>query len=202
LLVTTVLAALAVGAVLVIDAHMQDDLQEPMASMEPAAPREAPPDEDGARLDPESACWGPFLPQICLPPLVPSDPEAEGTPLDEPIAKEPALPQKPRAGELPEVALEAPEEVALADRVFASVIDSWHAPRACAAAVGAVAGTPTVRVEMDIDGEGRVKDARALDVDGVAERELASCLEARARGLRFPPEEIRRETTRDATFVF
>ena len=98
--------------------------------------------------------------------------------------------------------MRGPESVGLSDQVFASVIDSWHAPRACATAIGEVSGAPTLRMEMDIDSSGRVKSARVKDVDGSTEEQLASCLESSARGLRFPPEEVQRETTRDATFVF
>jgi hypothetical protein len=183
-----------------VDAYMQDDLQEQIAVAEPA-PMPPSPDE-GAEADPQNSCWGPFLPQVCVTPPASPEEEAAGTPLNEPVAKNAERQRKPKADELPPIDDGAPEEVALQDRVFASIIDSWHGPKACAAAVGDVAGTPTVRMEMDIDGTGRVKDARALDVDGITERELASCLEMRARGLRFPPAEVRRETTRDATFVF
>jgi hypothetical protein len=201
LLVTTLLAAFAVGAVLVVDAYMQEDLQEPVASLEAAEPPRQEPQGEEAWFDPGAACWGPFLPQVCTPPLVPSPNEAEKTALNEPIADTPA-PDEPEIEELPAIDMNEPEEVALSDRAFASVIDSWHAPRHCATSIGIYSGTPTVRMEMDIDGDGRVKNARALDVDDTTEQQLATCLESRARGLRFPKEEVRRETTRDATFVF
>src|SRR5687767_10717688 len=142
LLVTTMLAAVAVGAVLVIDAYMQDDLQEPIASISSAGTPEAPSGDDDARLDPEAACWGPFLPPVCLPPLLPHpDAVKEETALNEPIADEPVRPRKPRQEALPDPEMPEPNEVGISDQVFASVIDSWHAPKACATAVGDVTGT-------------------------------------------------------------
>jgi hypothetical protein len=194
LLVTTLLAAVAVGGVLLIDAYMQDDLHEQVASIDPLPRSTGGPDEDdGLKLDPGEACWGPFLSPHCLPPLLPPDWEqAAEAPNNEPVARRAKMPKGPPP----------PEEVGLTDRVFAQVIDSWHAPKACATEIGEWSGTPTVRMEMDIDESGHVKDARAYDVDSLTEEQLASCLRSRARGLRFPAKEVRHRTTRDATFVF
>lgn len=200
LLVTTTLAAVAVGAVLAIDAYMQDDLQEPMAAAQHARASEASGTEDGARLDPRAACWGPFLSPECVPPLVPSDEMAlPEHAMSDPVAGDPKL-HKPRGPRLPTVQIRESRPAGISDRVFARVMEAWHGPRACATAAGDTNGTPTVRMRMSIDRRGRVKEARALDVDTSTEQYLASCLTASARGLRFP--ERRGETQRDATFVF
>ncbi len=202
LLVTTMLAAVAVGAALLVDAYMQDDLHDPVAAAGTGA-RAAPGDE-GVQLDPRAACWGPFLPQFCTPPLIPGpDLETgyEHSASNEPVAAEPAR-LKQQRHELPPIDLGEENPVALSDKAFKRVIDDWHAPKVCATQVGRVSGTPTVRVELDIAKDGRVTDVRAKDVDDITEQELASCLQERARGLRFPPREVHRETTRDATFVF
>ncbi len=184
---------------------MQDDLQAPIASAEAARATPAHEGQRGSMPDPRAACWGPLFPPSCTPPLLPADEEEEETaptPLDEPVAARPARPGKPRRTRLPVLDDQAPQELALSDRVFAQVVGSWHALKACAMAAGGVQGTPTVRMEMDIDTTGRVKAARVLDVEGVTEQQLASCLKTQAHGLRFPPDSVRRETTRDATFVF
>lgn len=97
------------------------------------------------------------------------------------------------------VGVERVRTTILSDDAFRSTVDRWDAPDDCARdSVGAQA----LALTFTIAPSGDVVSARAGEVDGAAERRVASCMIARVGALAFPRTDSDTAYEREATFVF
>jgi len=113
-------------------------------------------------------------------------------------------PRRREAGDASAVAFTPEPEAGLSDATFYSVVGSWRGMKTCLASSqsGSRGGNGALSVSFTIGQDGSVLSSRVSSASNDTAREIAPCVEEKAKKLKFPAFAGIDEVSKEAKFVF